>query len=312
MPVPSGSDPSSLYGAELVNVPYVSPAMFKAWPTFAQVDNIVAGVVDAVSNLAELNTLLIEASQWATDQANSPLHAHVHVENKRLKVKRDGAFSWHPAHNPVRLVTALQYAYAGQLGDAGSVQTVTDLSGQWIEEGAQVFLPFPAMGTSLGGIQFGPPVQSSPMYTTWTYVAGNVVTRIAADVLAGASVLTVADPTGIQAGGKLMIWDCPASVEAVTVGTNYAVGSTTVQLSGPLRFAHTAANDVLIGDMPSSLQLAVVLYTASLLMRPDSTREDAFPDTRTGLTTRSEDARRDGTGLVAEAYRLIRSYQRVR
>src|SRR5256885_10959209 len=111
MPVPSGSDPSSLYGAELVSVPYVSTAAFKAYPTYAELDNLVVGAISAAANLAQLNDMLIMSSQWATDTCNMPLHAHIKVENTRLRVQRDGSLSWHPQHNPVRLVTALSYAW---------------------------------------------------------------------------------------------------------------------------------------------------------------------------------------------------------
>jgi hypothetical protein len=83
-----------------------------------------------------------------------------------------------------------------------------------------------------------------------------------------------------------------------------------VPLNAPLVNAHAAG--VTVSAIPSSIQLAVVYYTCALLMRPDARAEDQFPDTRTGITTRSEDARRDGTGLVAEAYRQMRSYSRVR
>src|SRR3954468_15330162 len=147
MPVPSGSDPSSLYGAELVTVPYVTPATFKAYPSYAEVDNLVVSAA-ASAQLAQLNDILVMASQWASDAVNMPLHGHIAVDNTTLRVRRNGSLSWHPPHNPIRLVTALSYAW----DLSGTSQSVSDLSGQWIENGSQVDIAFPAMSTNLNGL----------------------------------------------------------------------------------------------------------------------------------------------------------------
>src|SRR6266487_986969 len=134
MPVPSGSDPSSLYGAELVTLPYLTPETFAAFPSYAELDDLVTGVISAAANRAELNNELIRASQWAADQVNMPLHGVIKVENKIMRAQRNGSLRWHPAFNPVKSVIGLQYCYDGNFGATGSVQTVTDFTGVWIEE----------------------------------------------------------------------------------------------------------------------------------------------------------------------------------
>lgn len=310
MPVPSGSDPSNLYGAELVTVPYVSVASFAAFPSYAELDNLVTGVISASANNAQLNDLLIQSSQWALDQINMPVHGVVHTENVKMRPQRNGSLSWHPSRNPVRSIIGMQYCYDGNFGASGSVQIVTDFTGVWIEEDTQVNLPFAAMGGTLNGLQFGPPGGwQSEIYSTWTYHAGFPHALLAASTIVGAQVITVTDPTAIVPGSRLRIWE-PGVEEACTVAASYAVGSTTVPLNSPLVNAHASA--VTVSAIPSTVQLAVVYYTCALLMRPDSRAEDQWPDTRTGITTRSEDTRKDGTGLVAEAYRQLRSYGRVR
>lgn len=310
MPVPSGSDPSHLYGATLVTLPYVSTASFAAFPSYAELDDLVTGVISASANNAQLNDILIMASQWVSDQVNMPVHGSVQIENKIMRPQCNGSLSWHPANNPVKSVIGLQYCYDGNFGASGSVQTVTDFSGVWVEEDAQVNLPFAAMGGTLNGLQFGPVGGwQTPLYTTWTYHAGFPHALLGANTSIGATTITVTDPTALVAGDRLRIWE-PGVEEACTVAASYAVGSTSVPLNSPLVNAHTTIATVTA--IPSTLQLAVVYYTCALLMRPDSRSEDQFPDTRTGITTRSEDARRDGTGLIAEAYRQIRSYGRVR
>jgi hypothetical protein len=298
------------YGGELVTLPYVSPSSFKAYPSYAELDNLVTGVITQAPNDAQLNDMLIMSSQWATDQANVPLHAHIKTENKVMRVQRNGSLSWHPAHNPVKTVTALAYNWNGNFGATGSSTAVTDFTGVWIEESAQVNLPFAAMNSTLNGLQFGPVGGwTSPLYTAWTYQAGFTNALLAAPTIATATSLTVTDPTGIVPGDRLRIWE-PGVEEAVTVASNYVIGSATVPLVSPMTNAHTTIAGV--SALPSSIMLAVVYYTCALLMRPDSRAEDQFPDTRTGVTTRSEDGRKDGTGMIAEAYRQIRSYTRVR
>lgn len=305
MPVPSGSDPSHLYGSPLVTLPYVTGQSFAAYPSYAELDNLVTGVITANANNAQLNNMLIQASEWATSVANMPLHGHEVVENKVMRVRRNGVLSWKPADSPVRAVTGLQYAW--QLGQ--SVQTVADLTNQWIEGGAQVNLPFPAMSTGLNGLQLGPPAMSGEIYTTWTYAAGYPHALLAQNSSVGATSIVVSDPTAIMPGDRLRIWE-PGVEEACTVAANYGIGSTTVPLNSPLVNAHTTI--AAVSGMPSDIMLSVTMYTCALLMRPDGTAEDQFPDTRTGITTRHDDARRDGTGLAAEAFRLLRTYMRVR
>jgi hypothetical protein len=149
------------------------------------------------------------------------------------------------------------------------------------------------------------------VYTTWTYVAGYVTTLLAAGATAGATSLTVKDPTGIIAGDVLRIWE-PGVEEAVTVANSYLPGSTTVPLTAALTNTHTAAAG--ISQLPADAQQAVVNYTCALLLRPDTAAEDAFPDAKVGVSTRTADSRKDGSGLVAEAVRLLRDggYGRVR
>jgi hypothetical protein len=147
-------------------------------------------------------------------------------------------------------------------------------------------------------------------------VAGYAATQTSAAVTAGATSITVADPTGIEAGGTYRIWE-PGREEAISVSPLWQPpvpssipAPATVLLAAPTVFDHEAGHDV--SGLPADTRLAVVLYTISLLMRPDSSAEDEFPDTSMNSSTRGKDSRTTGQGLVAEARSILSSYQRVR
>lgn len=300
------TDPSVLYGAELVTVPYVSVPEFKVEPTFLQLDNLVSGSIVPAAQDAELNNKLIQASQWATDTANMPLHGHYVVQNATMYVTKDGTLNWHPAHNPVQTVTALSWAVV--LGAPSTFTPITDLTGVWITGQAQVEVPFAPMSSGWNAIQLGPPA-SSRIRTIWTMIAGYANTTLAVLSNINDTTITVADPTGLVSGSRFRIWT-PGAEEAATVASTYVVGSPTVPLVSALTKAHAVGDNV--SAMPSTLKLAVVNYASALLSHPDTAAEDQFPDSKSQLTTRADDARKAGTGLVAEAYRLLRSYMRVR
>jgi hypothetical protein len=289
-----------------VNVPYLTVAAFKAYPTYLDLQNLVSGDSVAAHQDAELYNMLLRATNWAIGQCNQPLHAHINVENRRLRPDRQGRLKWHPSDNPVKQVTALSYGYL-----PNALMPVTDLSGTWTEANRQIVFPLAPLTPQFGAIQFGTPAGQAEVYTTWTYIAGYVVTTLAAGVAAGASSLTVKDATGLVAGDVLRIWE-PGVEEAVTVANSYVAGSTTVPLTAAL--ANTHATGAGISQLPADAQQAIVNYTVALLLRPDTSREDAFPDAKVGASTRTEDSRKDGSGLVAEAVRLLRDggYGRVR
>lgn len=290
----------------LANVPYLTTATFKAYPTFLDLQNLVSGDNSAAHQDAELFNLLLRATNWAISQCNQPLHAHTMTENKRLRPDRQGRLKWHPSHNPVKQVTALSYGYLPNIMTA-----VTDLTGIWPEDDRQIVFPLAQLAPQFGALQFGPAPGQSEVYTTWTYAAGYVTTTLANSPAQAATSLQVKDATGIIAGDVLRIWE-PGSEEAVTVAGSYVAGSTTVPLTAGLANAHTTGAG--ISQLPADVQQAIVNYTIALLLRPDTSKEDAFPDAPVPVSTRNADSRKDGSGLVAEAVRLLRDggYGRVR
>lgn len=297
----------------MLTEPYVTVASFKAYPTFLELDNIVSGNSNASDQDAQLNEMLLTASQWADDysQMGAPdgtLSAHLRTENERVRLARDGRISYHADHGPVTDLVALSIGPT-----PNQLRAVTDLSNLWIEGDAQ-FVGFPSGGVAPGmaTLQFGGPAVNADVYTQWTYVSGFVSTRLAAAVLAGATSLTVTDPTGLAAGVVLRIWQ-PGLQEAVTIAPSYVGGSTTVPLVAALKHAHDpTATPIEVSNMPSTIREAVIFYTASMLIRP-STGEEPFANSSTTLSITNRDGKRiDGPGMVAEAKRLLGEYGRVR
>lgn len=299
-------------------LPYVTNASFKAYPTFLEVANLRSGDPILADQDAELYNILLKASAMADRYvelgvssgaaAAGTLTAHTRTENSRVRTRYDGRISYHPDHAPVSALTALSTGYS-----PNSLNPVTDLSNFWVEDGRQI-VGYPGGVTSpgFGSLQFGSVVAAGDLYAQWTYTAGFSNTLLAADVAQGATSVPVQDATGLASGQVLRIWD-PGHEEAVTVASTYAAGSTTVPLTTGTRNAHsgTASTPIGISAIPADVHLAVILFAAALLQRPDTETEDVFPSARVHSNARVGGAT-DGSGFVTEAERLLEPYRRVR
>lgn len=291
--------------------PYVSAAAFKAHPTYLDLDGLRVGVPEPEAQTAELANILLKASAWADNQCDMPLGAHLYVQNERARCDRSGMVRIHANHSPVLTVAAFGYGWSPT-----ALTTLANPSA-WIEGDANLLIPLGATsGSWSGALQFGSPGAGSEVFTQTTLIAGWVATQLAADASDGATSISVVDPTGIQPGGRYRIWE-PGIEETVTVSSSWTPPtstenpvSTAVTLASPLLFAHTTGSDV--SKMPADMRLSVIQYSVALLMRPDTTAEDEFPDTALASSTRSKDPRRRSTGLVAEAASNLSNYARVR
>jgi hypothetical protein len=292
------------------SIPYVSAAAFRAHPTYLDLDDLRSGSALESDQTAELVNLLLMASDWADNRAGQNLGAHTVVQNMRARFDRYGNLCLHPDNTPVLAISSIAYGWSPT-----SLTTVTSPS-TWVEDGRLVIAALGGGGPWTGSLQFGSPVSGGEVFVQLTYTAGWVATQLTADADQGATSVTVADPTGILPGQTYRIWE-PGSEEDLTVSTSWTPPSagtpitpTAVPLADPTSYAHTAGHD--FSGMPSDMRLAVTNYAVSALMRPDTAAEDAYPDTALSSGTRQNDPRRDGSGLVAEAERILSRYQRVR
>jgi len=294
----------------LIVTPFVSVAAFEAHPTYLDLDDLRYGDPSAVDQAAELNNLLLMSSSWADGYLEQPFLAHQNVQNLRTRCGRDSTVKIHPDHAPVQFVSSFAYGYTP------TALTVITNPSAWIEDGRNLVITLGAVGPWSGSLQFGTPGAGSPLYTQTTYVAGWVSTVLSAPASAGAPSLSVPDATGIAPGTVYRIWE-PGAEESVTVSSAFVPPAVTVPptpasvpLAAPTLFAHTAGHD--FTNMEHDVRLAVVNYTVAQLLRPDTAAEDAYPDTRQASGTRQNDSRKDGSGLIDEAERLLDRFRRVR
>lgn len=296
----------------MLATPYVSAAAFRAHPTYLDTDGLIPGNPDPAVQTAALTNLLLQASTWADDMCDQPLSAHLYTQATRVRADRAGMLRIHADHKPVRAVASVAY------GSSPTSLTTVASPQVWVEGDANLVLAVGGASTAWSGslqVGFG----ASPggeVFAQLGIVAGYVATQLTAATLVGATSITVADPTGIVAGGRYRIWE-PGGEETITVSplwqapTPSAIpAATSVTLAAPLTYAHAAGHD--ISDMPADLRLAIVNYTIALMMRPDTTAQDEFPDSATTSSTRGADSRNTGLGLISQAQKILRSYQRVR
>lgn len=294
--------------------PYVSAAAFVAHPTYLDLDDLRSGDDSGDDQTAALTDLLLMSSRWACGSpvGAMPLHAHQYTQNRRTRADRYGLVKMHADHIP--FISLVSFAY----GYTPTALTVLGGATAWSEDDRNLVI---SMNGAVGGpwsgsLQFGFPGAGAPLFTQSVLLAGFVATVLAASADADVSSLTVADPTGIVPGGVYRVWE-PGAEETVTVAADYTPPAVTappvptaVPLAAPTLFAHNAGHD--FSGMPENLRLAVVNYTVSQLMRPDTSAEDSYPDTKLASGTRQADPRKDASGLVAEAERILNEFARRR
>lgn len=180
-----------------------------------------------------------------------------------------------------------------------------------MEGGGRQIVGWPGRQTSpgLAVLQFGRSTTTAELFCQWTYVAGYPNTLLTAAATAGATSIQVQDTTGITASTVLRIWE-PGLEEAVTVANTYT-GGTTLPLVAGLRNAHTNSAPTGVSGLPADIHLAVILYAAAFLQRPDSETEDSYPSAHVVPNSRVGH-NVDGSGFVSEAELLLEPYRRVR
>jgi hypothetical protein len=281
----------------VLTAPYVTAAEFAAHPTYLDLDDLRSGISDPAEQVAELTNILLMASAWADRMCDQQLGAHLVSLRKRYRVNSEGNLQLTPTDSPVLAITSLSYGSSpARLGPA------SNLSAAWTENEYLTLLP-------VGGA-------ARTVYVDWSYLAGWVPTILAADAVLGATSLTVRDPTGILPGAAYRLWE-PGAEEAVTVDASYVPPAvivppavTSIPLAAPTAAAHTSGTGW--SGMPADMRLSIINYAVSQLMRPDTAVEDSYPDTQLSSGTRQHDPRRDGSGLVLEAERILTRYARVR
>lgn len=296
----------------MTGTPYVSPAAFQAHPTYLDLDDLRSGSYLASDQTAELANILLMATQWADNYAEQILGAHTVVQNTQCRADRNGYLRLHIQDRPYLQLAQVGYGYTP------TSLAILSAPQAWVQDN-NLTVPLSSGGAWSGSLQFGSPAAGSELFVQVIYTAGWVATQLAVDCAAGATTVTVTDPTGVLPGAQYRIWD-PGAEETVTVSPSWSPPAvaippaspvpTAVTLAAPTIKAHAAGQD--FSAMPADLRLAIINYAVSQLMRPDTAAEDAYPDTHHSSGTRQADTRQDGSGLVLEAERILDRYRRIR
>lgn len=291
---------------------YVTPAMFKGFPTWLDLDNLIPGGAAGIQS-DSLADVLLTASDWAVGACeNMPLHGHL-VSGEQLRTRAGGGGRLYvkPREIPLRAVVSLSY------GADPSMMTPLGLpaSSMWIEDGREVSFT-PGAGLSFTGpaIQFGAaPRPEQLTYVDWSYVAGFPFALLSSPVTANAASVTVDDPTSILPGDTLRIYD-PGVSEALTVASTYVPmvptippTPTSIPLAANTQNAHAAGTG--ITGFPRKALQAVIAYGVALLMREDVSEEE--PVSGFGPAARTTAGGRGGqaAGIVNDAYGWLAPYR---
>lgn len=242
-----------------LTTPYLTLAEYKNAPTAIDIDNLVFNSSDPDVQDSELMNVIARASSWIDTHCNQVLGATRETETQRSRISPDGYIKWHPNNSPIIALTDLWYG-----NPSTNLYHVTDVSSAWIEN-SQILFPYaqlPSLMTSQGPLQFGFPSSSGALvYLKYTYINGYTNTTIVS-ATQGAMSLTVVSGLGITAGQNIKIYDGMYS-ENVTVGGDYAFGSTNVTLTSPLLYNHSAG--VSFSSLPPAIKEACILVTTAML-----------------------------------------------
>jgi len=258
--------------------PYITVAEYKNAPTALNIDMLVVGG-NAAAQDAELAQVILRASSYMNEYFNQNLVADEYTETQRIRFSgSSGYYALHPYNAPIISLSSFQYG-----SDPNQLYSLQDCSVAWFE-GQQIIIPSNQIGwqfTSQGPLGFGGPTgQYQWTFTKYTYVAGYVNTTMITTTNAGATSLTVDDPTGIIAGQHYRIYDGARS-ERVTVSTNYTYGNPVVTLVNPMIFAHGAG--AAFGNLPNALKEACILITSAFIkMRGDASTTMAYTTSPSG------------------------------
>jgi len=245
---------------------YLTVSEYKNAPTAIDYSNLVTGGTSAQQD-AELSAVIQRASSFIDIYVNQPLIAQNFQEQSRTRITKEGFLVISPDFNNVVSLNSLAY---GSVPTNMVTASATSLLSCWFEK-SQIIYPLSQLGltySSQGPLSFGfPPSTGSKIYASYNYTAG-YCNGLISSATAGQTSFTMIDPIGLTAGTVVTIYDGQYT-EQVVVSPTYTYGSSTVNITTPLRFAH--ASGVAVGNIPQAVKQAAILITTDFLkVRGDS------------------------------------------
>ena len=283
---------------------YLTIAEYKNAPTAIDYNNLVVGGTSAQQD-AELASVIQRASSWVDIYVNQPLIAQNFQEQSRTRITQEGFMVISPDYNNVVALNSLAYG-----ATPTAMTTVSDgaLQSCWFEK-SQIIYPMSQVGigySSQGPLSFGfPPTVRSRIYAAYNYCAG-YCNGLISTATANQSSFTMIDPIGLTAGTVVTIYDGQYT-EQVVVSPSYVYGSSTVAITGTLKYAH--ASGAAVGNMPQAVKEAAILATTDFLkVRGDNSLT-------MGITTRASSGPAAGSVFGSDlqlAKELLAPFRRMR
>jgi hypothetical protein len=289
-------------------VPYLSNDMFA---THARRGVEISGLVpkgDANDQKAALADYIRQGSALMDSFLLGTVAATLDTEVGPVTVKRNGTAVIVPRFRPIIALTAFA---AGP--NIGQLTTYTDLSMAAVET-ERILLPvgpFGTWNTSQGPLQLGYPAPvPGQMYARWTTCNGWPVTWLTADLALGATMIPVADTTGIIANSTFMTLYANAyRFTFVPTAVSAASGPGTLTVPAcPVAVTNDPLYPTYVSAMPPDLVYAAVLATRALIKGVSG--GNYMASTTLPSATRSTDPLGAGDDL-ALMYEMIDQYQMV-
>ena len=222
---------------------------------------------DNAQQAAALQEMIVRASTKVDTTCYGyagTLCAEVTTENGRYYANRDGEIIIHPEYWPILEVRSFS---AGWNPGTNMQQVVITENNVSIER-SQFIVTSQAPNGSVVGVSLNSVIPggwgNNKQYCQYTYVNGFANTFLAADVMGGATSITVtpapgySTPVGFYPNlGGVTIWD-GQNDEGIVVGAGYNGTSTTIPLAAPLTYAHVAGTNV--SSIPSTIKSAVIHF----------------------------------------------------
>lgn len=249
---------------------YLTVQEFKNAPTALDCSMIIPGGTQA-QNDAELTNVIRRASSWVNQICKMPtLEATSNTETKEVTMNNSGLIRIHPDMMPIiTLLDSVQYKVS-------PVSSWISLPLSYIQVFDRYFTVYnlnttaisPTLAQQFPAFGYYTPyqmrnLQRIPLTIQYTYVNGYPNTLLSANVIAGASTITVKNASGMV-GQKLTIYDNDLTEDVYIL----SVTGNAVTLTAPVLFSHNSG--VAVSALPDSVKQATVLLTAFLIKQRGS------------------------------------------
>ena len=249
--------------------PYLSLTEFKASPTASMLnyETFVEGGTQQDQDDALYQLILRAGSKCDvyTMGKLGTLNATSNVESGQWTPNRWGEFKIHPQYTPILGVSAFQWGTTPGMGNTVTLSNSNcfiEPDGFTISQtGAGNSISYAGIG-ALSSVLTGRGNPCGPVYCQYTYINGWPNTYSSGITNSGSATMIVTDPTGIQPGMQMTIWD-GSNDEVVTISSSYTAGNTTLTFASATQYSHVSGTN--ITTLPPVVKQAVIHFVIAMV-----------------------------------------------